>query len=235
MFYLDLTLPTPAENLALDEALLAEAEAGGPEVLRVWESPTFFVVLGLGGRRDDDVHDEACAADGVPVLRRSSGGGTVLQGPGCLSYALVLRTDRDPALSSITGTNAYVLDRMATALRSALPDIHYRGISDLALGARKISGNAQRRKKHWTLFHGTLLYDFPSAAITRYLKQPKRQPDYREDRPHEAFLTNAPLAPEALIETLRRAWGAEAVLPRWPETRMQPLLADVQSRSRPAT
>ena len=36
MYFLDLTLPTLAENLALDEALLLDAEAGGPEVLRLW-------------------------------------------------------------------------------------------------------------------------------------------------------------------------------------------------------
>ena len=40
MRLLDLTLPDPAENLALDEALLLAAEGGGPEVLRLWEQPT---------------------------------------------------------------------------------------------------------------------------------------------------------------------------------------------------
>src|SRR5581483_7530419 len=37
MHFLDLTLPTLTENLALDEALLLEAEEGGAEVLRLWE------------------------------------------------------------------------------------------------------------------------------------------------------------------------------------------------------
>ena len=65
---LDLTLPSPAENLALDEALLLDAEAGGGEVLRLWELPTLAVVLGSGGVLADDVRVSACAADGVPVL-----------------------------------------------------------------------------------------------------------------------------------------------------------------------
>ena len=39
MHFLDLTLPTLPENLALDEALLLEAEAGGPNLLRVWSWP----------------------------------------------------------------------------------------------------------------------------------------------------------------------------------------------------
>ncbi len=40
MRFLDLTLTTAAENLALDEAVLLEAESGrGGEVLRLWPSP----------------------------------------------------------------------------------------------------------------------------------------------------------------------------------------------------
>src|SRR5438067_790620 len=74
MDFLDLTLPTLAENLALDEALLLEAEDGrGGEVLRVWEWPTPAVVLGAAGVVADDVDAAACAADGVP--RRGAAGG----------------------------------------------------------------------------------------------------------------------------------------------------------------
>ena len=57
MEYLDHSLATPAENLALDEALLLERVAGARrdgesdavEVLRVWESREYFAVLGVSG------------------------------------------------------------------------------------------------------------------------------------------------------------------------------------------
>ena len=79
MRFLDLTLPTPAANLALDEALLLTAEANnGDDILRVWSWPTPVVVLGSGGILADDVDEAACRADDVPILRRASGGGTVL-------------------------------------------------------------------------------------------------------------------------------------------------------------
>ncbi|MDH5639889.1 MAG: hypothetical protein OEY28_01240, partial [Nitrospira sp.] len=71
---LDLTLPTPAENLALDEALLDELdEHEGDPVLRFWESDRLFVVLGATCRAVHDVHLAACEQDGIPVLRRASG------------------------------------------------------------------------------------------------------------------------------------------------------------------
>src|SRR5262245_51436975 len=79
--FLPLTLPALAENLALDEALLLDAEGGAAgEVLRLWQWTGRAVVLGAGGIMDDDVVASACEADGVPLARRASGGGTVLLG-----------------------------------------------------------------------------------------------------------------------------------------------------------
>src|SRR5438132_4436042 len=129
MRYLDLTLPDAPENLALDEALLLRAEGGaGGEVLRVWEYPRPVVVLGAGCRIADDVHDVNCAADGVPVLRRSSGGGTVLWGRGCLLFSVVLSYDRSPRLHEIGPSYAYILEHVLDAVRDAVPGIVPAGI-----------------------------------------------------------------------------------------------------------
>ena len=100
MKLLDLTLPSPAENLACDEALLdACDENGGEEILRFWEAREPFVVVGYANKVATEVNLDACAAKKLPVFRRCSGGGTVLQGPGCLNYALILRITDDGPLS----------------------------------------------------------------------------------------------------------------------------------------
>src|SRR4029453_4269734 len=121
---LDLTLPSPIENLALDEALLEDLEENkGTPVLRFWESDRYFVVLGRSSSLADDVHIDACQQDGVPILRRASGGGTVLQGPGCLSYAVVLPLRLHADLRDIRLTNRFMLQRMAEALSRWQPAI----------------------------------------------------------------------------------------------------------------
>lgn len=187
---LDLTLPDAAANLALDEALLIAAEeAGAGEVLRFWELPTLAVVLGAGGSVAIDVNVAACEADGVPILRRASGGGTVLLGPGCLCFSLVLQYDSAPGLDDIRASNRYVLNRAATALQS-IAATRFEGISDLAVNDVKVSGNAQQRKRTHFLHHGTLLCGFDLTLIGQYLKAPERQPDYRHNRPHVEFVTN---------------------------------------------
>src|SRR5438874_3026372 len=149
MEYLDLTLPSVAENLALDEALLLRAEAGeGDEVLRFWEWHSPAVILGAGGRLAEDVDEVACHVDQVPILRRSSGGGTVLLGPGCLCYSLVLSYNRAPELAEIRPSYFYILGRIRDALSDLSPGIKCAGSSDLVAGARKFSGNSQQRKRH---------------------------------------------------------------------------------------
>src|ERR1041385_179712 len=86
MLYLDLTSSSPAENLACDEALLDFCEERpGLEVLRFWESTERFVVLGYANALHREVNVAACEAAQIPIMRRCSGGGTVLQGPGCLN------------------------------------------------------------------------------------------------------------------------------------------------------
>ena len=205
MTLLDLTLPDPAANLALDEALLLAAEDGtGGEVLRLWENPGFAVVLGAGGSVAHDVNGPACEADSVPILRRASGGGTVVIGPGCLCFTLVLRYSRDPALNAIAASARYVLDPLAVALGASVE-----GTSDLAVNGVKFSGSAQQRKRRHLLHHGTLLGGFDLARLPRYLKTPERQPDYRRDRPHTEFVANLPLDVDALKRLLLAAWQPE--------------------------
>ena len=77
MLRLDLTLAEPAENLALDEALVEEAEAGQlpGEVLRFWEPTAPLVVIGRSSRPPAEVHLDTCARrrpGAAPRQRRRS-------------------------------------------------------------------------------------------------------------------------------------------------------------------
>jgi lipoate---protein ligase len=210
MQYLDLTLPTPAENLACDEALLDAAERLEiDETLRFWESNSLFVVLGHSNHARSEANLDACRAAQIPVFRRCSGGGAVLQGPGCLNYALILATCKRPNLNTVTQTNRFVMSRLATTLQSLLNQpVTVAGITDLAIDSRKFSGNAQRRRRQFLLFHGTFLIDFTLSTIETFLHVPSRQPAYRQHRPHVEFLTNLPLSRQSIKAALQNAWSA---------------------------
>jgi lipoate-protein ligase A len=209
MQFFDLTLASLEENLALEEALLLAAEAGqGGEALRFWEWPHHAVVLGSGGKLADDVDLAACEANKVIVARRSSGGGTVLLGPGCLLYTFVLDYQRHPALEGIASSYQYVLRRVADGLAALAPHAAFAGTSDLAIDGRKFSGNSQQRKQRFMLHHGTLLYDFDLEQPGRYLHMPERRPEYRAGRSHRDFMMNLSAKRSDLIELFVSAWNA---------------------------
>jgi lipoate---protein ligase len=224
MNWIELSLPTPAENLALDEALLLAAEQGtGAEVLRFWECDVPCVILGAGCTLAADVNEPACVADAIPLLRRSSGGGTVLLGTGCLLFSLVLAYDRAPEMRNIGSSYCHILKRICQAL--AVPGLRPAGISDLAIDSFKVSGNAQQRKRQHFLHHGTLLSAFDAANVGRYLHMPTRQPEYRQQRPDTAFLTNLPLTRQEITSRLRREFGADRELEEWPVDAVRQLVA----------
>ena len=229
---LDITLQTPEQNLALDEALLDLCEAGsGHEILRFWEPLETFVVLGYSNKTRLEINELSCKADGLPVLRRASGGGTVLQGPGCFNYSLFLDLQTRPELAGITSSNEFIMEKNRAALESILGEpVRVQGHTDLTLGELKFSGNAQRRKKNYLLFHGTFLYEFDLRYIEKYLTLPEARPAYRADRPHRDFVTNIPVKPFRIAEALGKTWGCKEILEDIPLEKVSVLVKEKYSK-----
>lgn len=221
MHLLDSTLTTPAENIALDEALLIQAETARTprEVLRLWESPQPAVVVGRSSRVADEVNLSECRRRGIDVLRRPSGGAAVMIGPGCLMYAVVLSYELRPQLRGIDAAHRFVLSSLAESLRRHVATVRLQGISDLVVGSdppRKFSGNSLRCRKSHLLYHGTLLYDFPLDQIAACLRRPPREPEYRADRDHQAFLKNLPIDRRNVRDAITQAFGPTVPLSEWP-------------------
>ncbi|MQA10020.1 MAG: lipoate--protein ligase family protein [Pseudonocardiaceae bacterium] len=151
-------------NLAFDEALLR----AGPDapVLWLWRNPS-CVVLGRGQVAEREVDFAACSSDGVPVLRRGSGGGTVYHDRGNLNITLVQPGAVEP-LALLGSALSTVLGELGLAGR-----LTKRG---LFVGERKISGFAALRTKLGVLAHATLLVSTPLEIVTRYLTPAPDEP-----------------------------------------------------------
>jgi lipoate---protein ligase len=240
MKLLDLTLSSAAENLACEEALLeACEESGGEEILRFWEAREPFVVVGYANKVVTEVNLDACTAKKLPIFRRCSGGGTVLQGPGCLNYALVLRITDDGPCRTITSANQFIMERNRAAIEALFlkseignrkSEIVINGHTDLTLNGRKFSGNSQRRKRNFLLFHGTFLLNFDLTLICEFLRMPSLQPDYRADRNHDDFLVNLNLPADQVKAALRKAWHAPEELKDFPRQEIQRLAMQKYSK-----
>jgi len=240
MRLVNLSLPSPAEQLAADEALLDWCEDGHPEqdggLLMFWEPSEAFVVLGYANKVSTEVNTEMCAARGVPIYRRCSGGGTVVQLPGGLNYSLILRIEENGPTRNITAANKFIMEMNAAAIQSVLGEraqVSVRGHTDLALGEPgkllKFAGNSQRRRKHFLLFHGTLLLNCDLNLIGELLRTPSLEPDYRAGRSHADFVANLKL-PAALVKTaLTKVWQTDGELTAPPGAEVQKLAREKYS------
>ncbi len=210
MQLLNLSLPRPEENLALDEALLDEADEHPDdlETLRFWEMPSLCVILGRSSFVNQEVFLERAELDHVHVLRRATGGSTVLAGQGCLMYSLILSLRKRPHLRMIDAAHDEVIGRLRRAIMALLPATTSEGICDLTLAGKKFSGNALRIKRNSILYHGTILYDMPIDQIGVYLREPPRQPTYREKRHHNEFVTCVAINPDSARTEIARQWQA---------------------------
>jgi len=232
VYFCDLTLPSPAENLACDEALLELAEDGQTgEILRIWEPGHYFVVLGYGNKAKTEVNLGYCRERGIPVYRRSSGGGTVLQGPGAINFSLILRIDETGSCHTISSANRFIMGRQQAAFSTLLgKSVDISGCTDLAIRGFKFSGNAQRRKKTHLLFHGSFLLNFDFALMELVLPLPSKQPGYRAGRSHSAFLTNLNIRPADIKSLLKQTWFASTPLPEVPSEAIAVLVQEKYGR-----
>ncbi|MBB5851674.1 lipoate--protein ligase family protein [Amycolatopsis umgeniensis] len=155
----------PADNLAFDEALLRAA----PEapVLWIWRN-TDSVVVGRGQKIEREVKAEVCASDGVPVLRRASGGGTVFHDPGNLNITLVLPGQ--------TGRPLEALGELMTATVAGLGLPSRLGDRGLFVGDSKLCGFAVFRTRTGLLAHSTLLVSTAAERVGRYLTSAPADP-----------------------------------------------------------
>jgi lipoate-protein ligase A len=173
--------------------------------LRLYEPTGIAVVLGASGRPERDLNLGALLADGVPLLRRRGGGGAVVLTPGQVVLALV--SEVASAFESrqyAQAVNAWIVEALASL---GVVGLERRGISDLALGGRKVLGTSVYRSRLVLFYQASLLVSNDVSIFARYLQHPHTEPDYREGRAHETFCTTLrgeghDLDPRAVIAAL---------------------------------
>ena len=206
---LDLTLDA-VMNIALDDALIETAENvdDHPEVLRFWEPEDPIVVIGRSSPLSTEVNHEFCRDNQITVVRRVSGGQSIVAGPGCLMYALLLDMRLRPELRSLDQAHRIVIEAMQEAISSLGVETQMQGTCDLTFNGRKFSGNAVRCRRNWMLYHGTVLCDFDLDLIENCLGTPIRQPEYRQQRSHADFVSRIPVSTRAVADALAQQWQA---------------------------
>ncbi len=196
-----------------DDPLVARCRESGRPVVSVRPAPRLEIVLGRGSRPELELNLPAVLADGIPVRRRPGGGCAVVLDPGNLLVTVVLPV---PGIGGVRAWFDRVTDWMVECLAACgVSGVARRGVSDLALADRKVSGSALHRSRGIVHYAATLLVEPRVDLVERWLAHPPREPAWRRGRPHREFMGGlagrvSPAALAALPGTLEAALLARA-------------------------
>ncbi len=177
-------LPTLPYDLD-DDIITRTLDDGWPRV-RIYEPTEIAVVIGRGGRQELELNTAKISTDGITLYKRAGGGCSVVLDPGNLIISVAAPL---PGVGKIKSAFAAISDWLITALSVCdVPGVKQRGVSDLAIGKRKIGGSCMYRTRGLVYYSTTLLLDPDVALVDRYLLYPPREPDYRAGRSHRQFM-----------------------------------------------
>ncbi|PKL07251.1 MAG: lipoate--protein ligase family protein [Spirochaetae bacterium HGW-Spirochaetae-9] len=162
-------------NMGLDEAILESVTSGSAlPTLRFygWKPPA--ISLGYFQGALEEVDTDACRQQGVDVVRRITGGGAVFHDTE-VTYSIVIPGSHPLAPASILDSYALLCSGIVEGLKNLNIDASFAPINDIVAGGRKISGNAQTRKKGCLLQHGTVLLKVDVEKMFGLLKVPKEK------------------------------------------------------------
>jgi lipoate-protein ligase A len=161
-------------NMALDEALVEGISTGALPVLRFygWNPPA--VSVGYFQGLEEEVDLDSCRRRGVDVVRRISGGGAVFHHAE-ITYSLIMPLSHPHAGASISESYRGLCAGVVAGLGRLGVGASFAPVNDILAGGRKISGNAQTRRKGCLLQHGTVLLDLDAELMFSLLKVPREK------------------------------------------------------------
>lgn len=191
-------------QLQLEEALLRADD--GNWLLLNDGSRDPAVVLGISGDPHKLTHPHKTHAANIPLIKRFSGGGTVIVDKDTIFATMIFGTKALPDVepfprqimeftAGVYGDAFSLLDRDAsrvpksrvTALTRDADAAFSLTDNDYVIGNHKIAGNAQAITKDRWLHHTSFLWDFRQQRMDM-LKEPEKRPKYRGGRKHASFL-----------------------------------------------
>ena len=154
----------------------------------IWIPDKVYIVLGASNHASEALNMDNVLKDNIPVLKRPSGGQTVILTPNNIIIAAVFfdkKTSHPKEVFELINKQI-----ISTIENTGMQNLSLMGISDIAISGKKILGSAIYRSKDALLYHAVLNLGEPSVTFEKYLKHPSKEPDYRLGRSHSEFVTS---------------------------------------------
>ncbi|XP_031254050.1 uncharacterized protein LOC116112023 [Pistacia vera] len=144
------------------------------------------IVMGISGKPSELLKVGSILREQVPVIRRFTGGGTVVVDNGTIFVTLICNKDAVPGVQPYPRSVMYWSGLLYNEVFRGTGDFQLLE-NDYVFGDRKFGGNAQSITKNRWIHHTSFLWDYKVGNMA-YLKQPARAPKYRLARDHTKFI-----------------------------------------------
>ena len=154
----------------------------------IWIPDNIYIVLGASNNPNNALYLENVNQDKITVLKRPSGGQTVMLTPNNIIISAIFF---DQAMLHPKDVFQHINRLIISSIeRVGIQHLSMMGISDIAISGKKVLGSAINRSKDALLYHAVLNLSEPSSTFEKYLKHPSQEPDYRRGRSHSEFVTS---------------------------------------------
>jgi len=154
----------------------------------VWQPDKTYLVLGQSNKAETSLDVKAVLEDHITVMKRPSGGETVILTPNTVVIAVSFATEtlKNPK-EYFRKINQQIIEVL---FLQGISNLHQKGISDIAIGEKKILGSSIYRKPNRVFYHAVLNVAEENSIIEKYILHPSKEPDYRKGRLHSEFVTS---------------------------------------------
>ncbi|PWA64333.1 biotin/lipoate A/B protein ligase family [Artemisia annua] len=172
------------QQLEMEECLLRTSSENWCIINDGTENPN--IVMGISGKPAELVEISPVLEDRIPVIRRFTGGGTVIVDHGTIFVTFICNQKDVPKVQPYPRPIMSWSSLLYSKVFEGVADFKLRE-NDYVFGLRKFGGNAQSITKNRWIHHTSFLWDFETRNMS-YLKHPKRTPEYRLARDHLDFI-----------------------------------------------
>lgn len=151
----------PYLNLALEQLLM---ESFDEDCFMLWRNEK-SVIMGRNQNTFMEVNLPYVKENGIHLVRRPTGGGTIFADSGNLMYTFI----------SVNGAKDFSdFEKFSRPVVGALRELgvpaQFAGRNDLLIDGKKFSGTAQQKRNNKVLHHGTLMFSVDTAELALALQ-----------------------------------------------------------------
>lgn len=175
---IDLSMVEPYRAQAFYEAVaLAVDRNVSPNTILICQPASPYVCLGFHQEFEKEIDVEHCRNEGLPIIRRSQGGGATYLDSNQIFYQIVARRDSKVIPSKVENLFEKLLNVTVHVYRSlGLPATEFKALNDVITNGKKISGNgAGQFGDNTVILVGNIILDLNYDAMGRVLKVPSEK------------------------------------------------------------